>query len=479
MLRGAAILGLCAVLCGCGSDADAPLAVYVVDAEGGNPLAGLGAGRAHLTVDQGGSSVFDVQADVRGGAFDIAVPIASIVAATRIQMVLDLEGGQLLGATPSFIPLQYGMVRVVVGPPGRCAAVEEPRLPSARLDLAAVAVDSNALLFGGTSSDAVDSVGHDLVAGLSLLELTYGEALAEETSAGVPLFPALPVSLRQTQAVRLPDGDATAPILVLGETLGGQAAFVFDALAPETASPSLTGVHEGAGVLSTIVGLGADGAAIVGGAGGEGASSVTWVQSPTSVSVSRLAVPRQRPAVAFVGGGLLVAGGQPEGAARLEFVPIRGDGQPVPAAGTGALDGALWVRDPARATALLVGGDDVGGSTVTTTMLARGCPACVVSEGPRFDRARRGAAHAETPSGTWLLGGVQADGTPSPHTDLVSVQSASASIDALGDLPTGRARASALPLASGVVLLVGGMNPSMTPERGLAICWPRALDALR
>lgn len=53
MLRGAAILGLCAVVCGCGSDADAPLAVYVVDAEGGNPLAGLGAGRVQMLVDQG------------------------------------------------------------------------------------------------------------------------------------------------------------------------------------------------------------------------------------------------------------------------------------------------------------------------------------------------------------------------------------------------------------------------------------------
>jgi hypothetical protein len=462
---------------GCeGGGSDNTFAIYLVDPNGENPVTGLGPGELRVEVDQGEGFVPSV-GEVRNGTFDIAVGIASHVEPTRVRAIFDLESGIRHGASPWFASLDSGFVNVIVGEPGTCATMVEPRT-DVRIDAAlvpfgiGVGMGVNHLVLGGTSSPGLESEGHDAIGSLVTIWLAHESAFTDENE----FFGALSRSLRETHVAPLTATDSAARYLIAA-LAARDVVFVLD-VGDEIAETDIT-AHAGAGASSTLVELGPDGAAIVGGAvDGAPVAQVTWVGDDIATTITALATARVRPAVVRLqDGGLLVAGGQAEGQPEIELVPFGGAGAAVTGAPTAVRDRPILVSDPSRRSALLLGGRDATGALRADSLIVDCTGACTVRPAASWARPRLDPAIARTGAATWLLGGTRADGTVSSDVDRVVIAGTEASIAEIpGGLPTPRARADAFELAGGVVVVAGGVEAADRPSRDVAICWPIALE---
>jgi hypothetical protein len=89
-------------------------------------------------------------------------------------------------------------------------------------------------------------------------------------------------------------------------------------------------------------------------------------------------------------------------------------------------------------------------------VLLTGCPACAVSEGPPWARARAGAAGVATRAGVlWLIGGDEG-GAASAATDRVVWSEGAPRIEPGPDLVAARSEAAVIEHASGIVSVFGG-----------------------
>ncbi|MDQ3034974.1 MAG: hypothetical protein M3Y87_21380 [Myxococcota bacterium] len=451
--------------------------IQIVDEESRNPVAGLGTGELRFEIDQGGPEHRQTIVDrYSAGTFDIPVVIESYVAPTRISVTIQPAegepGGPRIGAVPAFIPFSVGFARVVVGAPLTCAELIDPRLPSERLDLALVSQQSTLWAIGGTQR----GTGTDIPLAISAPQLTWPEALVDPTTIGASIEP-FSQNLQETQAMRVGD---TGAIAILSRT----AAFLWTPGAGETPISR----HDGAGIGSTLADLGSEGVAIVGGGNAEPTmmtrvGQITWVDAAGATTTTALATPRRNPAAIFVGGVLLIAGGQEDGQPLFEIAPLRSNASAIPSTPNDARSAPILVRDPRHQTAALLGGRDASGELVGEVILVTGCPACELTALPSPDndwtQPREGPAVVETGRATWILGGIGADGNASDGADRVTVTSVATSIASLErglDLP--RARASAAHLAQGVVVLAGGHDESDRDVDHLTICWPESLEPL-
>jgi hypothetical protein len=129
-----------------------------------------------------------------------------------------------------------------------------------------------------------------------------------------------------------------------------------------------------------------------------------------------------------------------------------------------------------------LGGEDATGQPVSETTIVTGCPdACTVAPGPVWERARLAPAIAETDRSTFLLGGTSIDPTShgsmaSAAVDEIVIVGDTVSFETFGDLDRPRARATAVHLASGLVLVVGGVGPEGVGLTTFTLCWPNALE---
>lgn len=478
--RRAALLALACALslsaCDEGPRADPP-SVYIVDAEGNNPL--MGRGTITIVVDQG--TLEDRRTFVReyeGGSFEpFSELVSNLGARTRISVEArsDDEPARVqIGSIPRYIPL-YGFASVVLGEPRTCAELSQPLLPQERSDLALVAQGATMWVIGGTDR----SQSTDIPLGISSAQLAVWEgAIVDATT--ITEFPVDRFSsgLHETQAVLLPPpADGQQSIIVLSRNR----AFRWNANDGETS----VDVHTGAG-RGSLVDLGSDGAAIVGGGDLTGrADRITWVDALGMTTQTRLATPRRDPAAIFVGGALLVAGGQEDGQPLFEIASLRGDGTAVDLSPTDARELPILVRDPQHRTAALLGGRDASGELVHQVLLVNGCPgACAIEALPAANDwadPRVGAAVTETARGTWILGGLSpcaapATECPSAGADRVTVTNVAISIDARS-LDTPRAHAAAAHLGQGIVVLAGGVGADLDIDH-LTMCWPAELEPL-
>jgi hypothetical protein len=471
LLLGVALLGMSLVtLPGCRGARTSALIVQIIAPDETNPAAGRGSGVLRVRVEQNGE-ILEGETDVRSERFDLIVPIRSYATPARIQVELDLERGLQIGAVPYFAPLGAGFVRVVVGAPGTCATLIEPRLPDPRIDAALVAVDANLLLFGGTTARAGGS-GHDRVGVIGAIHLTWGGGYVENA-----LDP-LTVPLGATRAARLASTDRVVAI-----SDSRTEAVLYDLGFNVVPRETVLDVHDGVGASSALVDLDTDGVAIVGG-GTESApgGTITWIDATGAISETPLAEPRAHPAAIRVGPGILIAGGQAEGRPFLEYARLRERGIPIAGTEAPVRRAPVVVRDPSRRAALVLGGEDATGQPVSETTIVTGCPdACTVAPGPVWERARLGPAIAETDRSTFLLGGTSIDPTShgsmaSAAVDEIVIVGDTVSFETFGDLDRPRARATAVHLASGLVLVVGGVGPEGVGLATFTLCWPNALE---
>lgn len=449
--------------------------VILSDATGASPALGCGPGTLEAVVDQGfGQHRFEVD-DVpvsADGTFDLPLEIATYTAITRIQVGFDLETcDRLLGTVPPFWLAGVGVAVVVTGERLTCADLEAPSLTTGRTGPALVSMGVNLFVVGGTTR----GTSTDRLIPVFGPWLTLDDAIPAGDDNP---FPTLTRPLQQTRAARL-----GVSRLVIAS---GDRTFRFDTdLEDGDGEQAIAGVHEGAGGRSALVDLGNEGVAIVGGAestaeDAEGVASISWIDASTGgVRVTALATPRRDPAAVWVGGGLLIAGGQAEGQPLLEFAPNRGDGAALEGSPTEARAGAVLVA-PERRLAMLLGGLAADGTVRADTSIVSGCPACRLSEGAVWETPRLRPALAHTATATWLVGGESAEGVASADVDVVRVVGDVVSVQALteGRLPTPRRAAGAAELADGVVAVFGGVDDEGAELGSMALCWPSQLDEL-
>lgn len=452
-------------LCGCSGAGSGVFSVQLVDGNGGAPS--LGDGTLTVTVLQSGTSapLLGVAA-VRASAFQLDLTIPSYEPISVLHA--ELAGpAPRIGATTPFRPAfsPGGFARLVMGPPGECVSLAAPTLPRGVGAPGMALVESNLLVLGGVLDTRLPSGSVSVFVPHQLTDETY----ASELDAVSP-------PLGATRAVAF---TGTTSLLVLGEA---------SAVRFET-RPSTTGarvvrqaLHPGAGIGSALTSLGARGIAVVGGLEGlEASNQISIVQATSAPASLRMEAARAGPAAIGLAGGLLVAGGQPEGRPLFEWFGPRGEHEVF--GPTSQRVGGTLVRSPDGATGFYYLGEDGAGTQLTDGWIVRGCPACEVSPVPRAGSPRRDALSAPRSSGTLVLGGSTTDpatGSEVPQRVVEEVRFAAGEpvLVPMGPLPSARLRATATALTSDLVLIGGGFSRDGTLLTTFELCFPERLPPI-
>ncbi len=445
----------------------APFSIELVDPAGQSPVRGATSGRLRVLVAQEGQPTRETGVELVGGSFQLDVAIANYALPTRLRVELERDGVTSLGAVPTFAPFFLPFVRVPLVPSGTCATLATQRLSSGRAGAAMVLAEARLVVVGGLTSAGERAAS---------VERFTPQLLTSELGSLTPL--AIDASLGRASARGL---RGTSRLVVVSS--GG--VFLLDLDASSLAPSALEGLSPGAGERSTLVSLGGEGLALVGGErDGGGVASVAFVALDGTVSRSTLPSARREAAASAWGdgSGVLVAGGADASAPTFLFVPTAvGDRERVvafdaPGLAGRALRGGALVRSPDGAAALYVGMRDGSDAPLAETWVVTGCPSrCVASEGPAWPRPRAGSAFVETDAGGWLVGGHDERG---PLDDLERVEWSGATPRfAAMTLAAQRDEPAAAMLAGGLVLVAGGRGEG-GPRDDLELCAPSALEPL-
>jgi hypothetical protein len=425
--------------------------IAIVGADGGDPTRDTDVDQVTVRMRQGDGEVTTRSAPP--DALDLSVHLTDW--SNPVALTVELTGPttHLVGAPPPFLPLETGGLLVVpVGPSGECMALEGSwaELAHARAASGVARSGTYAILAGG-----VDGSGRSAeVEAFDLLRMAPSEAMAPLEERAGP-----------TMAATLGNGDM---VLVVPE----EGAPVRYNLANPTQRLASISLHAGAGAASAVVGLADGGAVVVGGATASGpVTGVTWAEADGTTRAVNLAVPRAFPAVAVVGGSLLVVGGMDAGEPLAEVLgPADDVGLVVEEAPEhGVRDGAVLAVRGSRTW--LLGGVDEAQIPRTDTLLISGCPdACAAEEGPEWPEARMGVALAATDEGVHLMGGVP----PTDRVDRVRLDTNPPRLEDGWPLAVPRADAGAVALDTGIVAVLAGRGPEGF-LRSVELCFPAAL----
>ncbi len=410
--------------------------VAVVSATGGDPLTDADFEEVTVEVAQQDRPVTRVTRRL-DGAFDLPIEIGSLSASTRVRVHLD-GPEPWVGAPPQFVPLAAaGLVRVVVGPAGRCAIVPEAELPEATEEPAMARVETFALVAGGRgASGPSTSVGFvDLVRFFSgdLDPLTLGSGAGRAATLGFE------------RAVVVTEGGA----------------LLYDLANADARNTPLAPVHDGAGPASAVIAR-PGGAVVVGGEeGGAAVPGVTWVFEDGRALDSLLVVPRRRAAAVALGNFVVVAGGSEAGpiaevlnASTQESAPVEYD--------DGVRLDPLLVRD--GDSLWLIGGVGADGTVRQDTVQLLGCPsACRAEPGPPWSTARAGAVV----EGGYIVGG-------DTRVEVAAFRAGVWTLEHAFDLQVARRDPLAVVFESGVLVVVAGSDEAGA-RRDVELCWPTAL----
>lgn len=432
-MRAAPTLALLA-LAACEGGSNPAVRIELVDPSGENAALGIIEGELFVDVRQGDRSLCaeGCATEIRGGDFELSLPIDGFEELTRIQARMTGGPAELVGAVAPFAVAGEGLetaelpVRLVMMEAGRCAPLElfnvstsgRPRLVEARRDLG-VATRRNVVLLAG---------GRGAGGGSNRLDL-FDQVVVEMR----PPLDSPAGALGPTRGLRLSEDQA----LFVGET-----AWIVETQvqAPPAAVP--VALHAGAGFASALALL-RNNAAVI---GGTSSQQVTWLTGQTVFEPYDLSEPRAFAAAAAGEEGILVVGGGPG----AEWITVDGRTTPIVDGVPDSVGG--WVTaSPSGQTFLAI-----GGSGAQTTLFT-GCPACVASAGPAWERAREGAAATRTAAGVlWIVGG---EGSAAIDRVVWGDDEVPEIVPAR-DLAIARAGAAVVEHASGVVIVIGGEGVS-------------------
>lgn len=458
---------------GCGEEVDPVLAIELIDpSNGDNPAAPIDSGMLFVEVEEGGIDRCQMgvcSTRIQDGLFTLDVPIVSAEELTRIQA--RIEGGDepLHGATPFFTSLEsLGemvtaetlVVRAVMQPAGSCvefdapgdAVTGAPRLGLPRRN-AGIALRRNLSLVVGGEDDDGPTGAWD----------RWDHATSQFLSEGNPVLP-----------IGAARGLAVTENLSL--FVGDSGALVFTTPQAGPPVPGPVTLHADASSRSALWLLDETVAVVA----GDDSHTVSWLpvvsvnpffQRLGEASTNTLLTPRTAAAVAPFEDGLLVVGGAADMEPAAEIVRPSADGEAAPFSFDVEGRGGWLLASPSERAYLWIGrvldDDSVAGDTVLLT----GCPdACVVEAGPAWDDPRR-ATGARTAAGAfWLVGSGE---TPSVRTDRVLWSGDMPRIERGPDLQHGRAGASVVENASGVIAVMGGLGDDPASLRNdLELCLP-------
>lgn len=460
-IRALTALALFFVL-GCQGASYGPVEIQLVDGQGGNPFVGAN-GSLSITVLQSGVAAVTTTTAVTNGDFSLDVPIVAYELPTAVSAeFVRPDMPRMIGATIPFLPL-FGAT-VVMGEVGTCISLSAPSLSSARRSPGLVLVRANLISIGGLVNDR-DPVSR--VDAFNGAQLTYDSSTEEE-----PLM----VGLGLTQTLTIP---------------GTTEAFALDdvhAVRYETGRQNTmidrardVSLHAGAGYRSALAAT-ASGVAVVGGLDGDRRvteiSVVPTTEGPATVRT--LAHAREGASAVGMADGLLVAGGQEEGAPLFEWISLTGTanrvfGEGLPARSEGAL-----ALSPDGRTAFYYLGRASDGSLPTTSYVITGCPtSCTAVLGVETSAPRARPAVTERETATVVLGGTLADMlSSSPAVEEVRFPgTGTATLAVLGALRFSRRDLSAVTLGGGTVLVAGGRDDD-NDLANMELCFPEALDTL-
>lgn len=446
----------------------APYEIQLVDGQGGNPVRGV-TGSLTVSVYQTGATPQSTTSPIMDGLFQIDVPIGSYEAITAISAEINRTGGtRLIGATIPFVPFNYGYIRVVMGEPGQCVSLSEPRLGGARISPGIAVVEASGISIGGAV----------LGSPVAAVDVFSPVQLTADATAGT--FAMLSEGFGITRLV--PFGDASTDLFALDESH----AIRYDANGdPATTNRERAVVlHAGAGprsALTTTLGSSVpSGVAVVGGLDGD--RPVTDIRivprADGATSSFVLMHPRAGASAVQMGDGLLVAGGQADGLPMFEWVSLTGTRSSVFGDTVGRADGVLALSRDGR-TALYYLGRTSDGALPVTSYVISGCPsACVAVPGPVTALGRTSPAVTQREVATVVVGGADLDGAatnvveevrfPAPGTVTLSV---------LGTLAQARRDTAAITLGGGTILVAGGRGTEDVLDT-MELCFPEALETI-
>ena len=420
---------LLSVTLACDDDPSSPtVSVRIVSPSGGDPLSEATFSSVRVDVLQDGRPLTSVS-EALDGEVDIPIEINSLFLETRVRVTL--EGSQTwVGAPPRFVPISSaGLVRIVVGPAGECAIVEDAELPSARDQAAAIRVDTFVLSAAGEEAGGRSRAAEFV----DLLRFFSGE-LPDLTVGGAATGASI--------------GDAKALLITAEGTL------IYDLGEAEMRETPFTRLHAGGDETSTAIER-PNGTTVVG-----GGTEATWVWDNERQYTSAVMGMRTRPAGAAFGAEVLVvAGGEPF----AELLDPNGEDIVVIEHEDGERFGALIARDDDALW--LLGGTDGSGASRSDTWSILGCPdACAVVDAPAWE----GAAP------TAVLGDLVLAG------DSIYRVSFGAGVwqrQLAWTLGARRDGGLLVELESGVVVVVGGSDAGGA-RADVEMCWPDELRPL-
>ena len=407
--------------------------VEIVRPDGTTALDGVD--HAVVTVQQVGEPASVTEQVVTNG-LDIALEVADPFA--QLDVTIELSGPSIerIGAPPRFVIAEAGSaIRVLADSPSHCEIVSGLTLESS----GGVGLSLHwtyALVIGPS-----DNAGF-----IDLLDFSY-------TS-----FARLGQELGRTVATSL--GGSRA--LVISENV---APFIYDLSSNRTPVIAVD-LHVGAGLTSTFVELGTDGALVIGGgSNSEPVAAATWLDREGQPQSATLATRRSRAAAVRWGEGILIVGGQQIGELFAELIPLGASSSEPIDVGINEVrvGGALFV-DSEGTRALLVGGTDALGAVRAETFVIEGRGA---SPGPTWGSPRIEPTALPFPGGGGLLLG------STTAVDRV-VFGDSVHLEPTGSLRTARDFPSAITFGTGISLVAGGTNTADS-GRGVEICFPPSL----
>ncbi len=446
-LSAALAIGLALASAACGGEERIVYDLRVVSPEGGDPLEGTDVDTLRVHFAQAGGVAEITESAVDDGAFDVSLPLGDANAVTFLGLDFTGATDHLLGALPLHTPAEARLAAtLVVGRAGSCATLAGFELAAPASSVGGAAVGTYGLLIGGVEAGGAS----DRVAYVDLLRADGG-ALDDAPAA---LGPTEAVAVTRDIALVLPTESE---------------AFFYDLGDPD--APFLeVELHDGATDGGTLASAGVLGAVVVGGEVGDAPTdAITFVDSGGEETTTSLVNARSGAAVAFDGTRVWIAAGDGAGASSLELATFEGaPGLAIADLGDGVRIGAhLFVSDDGT-EALLVGGVDDVGAVRTDTVHVEGCPAaCTASPGPTWTSARDGAT--AVPEGRLLVGG-----EASALVERVDFGPDGPAFVPRGTLDVARRDAAVIPLAAGIVIVVGG-DDGAGPRRDAEICFPDAL----
>lgn len=416
------------LLFGCDDAPASPtISVRVISPSGGDPLSEASFSNVRIDVLQEGRPLTTVTETVADG-FDLPIEINSFFLPTQVRVRLD--GAQTwVGAPPGFVPVASGgLVRIVVGPVGECAIVDDAELTTARDQAATVLIDTFVLSAGGEAPSGPSRA----VEFIDLLRFRDGELEDMALGGGAATGGFI--------------GDAKALLIT------DEGSLIYD-LGSEEREQAFTMLHDGADETATAIER-TNGVTVVG-----GGMEATFVWDDGRSAELAVDGARIRPAGASFGANvLIVQGGEPF----AEYLEPDGDRTTIDY-DDGERYGAIIARD--QDALWLLGGTDGAGTPRNDTVSILGCPnACAPSVGPEWEGDPPTAARDDL-----VIAGDQ--------VFRVSFGAGVWQRELLWTLNARRDGALLIEFESGIVVVVGGSDiGGARPD--VEICWPDELRPL-